>query len=82
MLKLIIVCFTAFRAKEFEPKCNVETVDLESVTEEEDMTLLFDLLTEFKVKTGSEVAEKILSQWPASLTNFVKVELLGLLVVT
>lgn len=64
---------TFYRSKTFESKCNKETVDLEMLSEQEDITLLHSLLTEYKEKTGSEVATRLLHNWPACVHQFVKV---------
>ena len=61
------------RARVFETKVNKETVDLDPVVLDEDIKLLNGLLKEFKDKTGSEVAGRMLDDWPASASKFVKV---------
>lgn len=57
----------------FTSKCNTETVDLLPLEEKEDIKLIQDLLNEFKEKTGSEVAEEILTNFEESRLKFFKV---------
>lgn len=57
----------------FPPKCNKESVQLYKVVEDEDLVFLKNILTDFNEKTGSEVAKKILDDWPLSTASFIKV---------
>ena len=66
---LPLVC----RTNEFDMKCNKETVNLESVTEADDLEWLQNILEEFKQATGSEVAASILSDWDNKVKHFIKV---------
>ena len=43
----------------------------------EDLNWLRDTLQDFVVKTGSALAQRLLSDWPASAKLFVKVRLVG-----
>jgi glutamate synthase domain-containing protein 3 len=61
------------KAKDFESKCNLGTVDLEAVEEDEDVVELREMLELHKQYTGSTVAAHILDEWPMSLAQFVKV---------
>jgi glutamate synthase domain-containing protein 3 len=61
------------KAKDFEAKCNLGTVDLEAVEEDEDIVELREMLELHKQYTGSTVAAHILDEWPMSLAQFVKV---------
>jgi glutamate synthase domain-containing protein 3 len=58
---------------EFAAKCNMGTVDLESVEEDEDVAELRELIEQHREYTGSPVAERILDSWPEVLCEFVKV---------
>ena len=58
---------------DFSSKCNMGTVDLETVAEDEDIAELREMLELHKEYTGSTVATKILDEWPTSLKQFVKV---------
>ena len=69
----ILLFLLTHRARVFETKVNKETVDLDPVVLDEDIKLLNGLLQEFKYKTGSEVAGRMLDDWPASASKFVKV---------
>ncbi|GAB5440850.1 MAG: glutamate synthase large subunit [Fuerstiella sp.] len=53
--------------------CNLELVELEKVESTEDQTELKQLIENHQQYTGSETARKILSDWDAAVTRFVKV---------
>ena len=57
----------------FPANCNMEMVELEDVTHEEDIDELKSLIEEHAKITGSTVAESILNNWDESLKEFVKV---------
>lgn len=59
--------------KNLERKCNTAMVELLPLEKEDDLKFVESLLKEFVVKTGSVVAQDILSDWPAKAENFVKV---------
>ena len=59
--------------EEFSAKCNMGTVDLEPVEEDEDIAELRELIEHHREYTGSSVAERILDSWPEILSEFVKV---------
>lgn len=48
-------------------------VDLFRLELPEDLNFVESLMKEFFDKTGSEVAQRLLSNWPASAKSFVKV---------
>jgi glutamate synthase domain-containing protein 3 len=58
---------------EFGSRCNVGTVDLETVVEDEDIVELREMLELHREYTGSTVAAHILDEWPQALRKFVKV---------
>ena len=58
---------------DFASKCNIGTVDLEGIAEDEDIVELREMLELHREYTGSPVAAKILDEWPLSLQQFVKV---------
>lgn len=66
------VAFIYDKTNVFPSKCNMESVSLEQL-DQEDVTFVKNLLVEFKYKTGSEVAENILDNWDQELKYFVKV---------
>ncbi|MFP4165117.1 MAG: glutamate synthase large subunit [Chitinispirillaceae bacterium] len=57
----------------FDTKCNLEMVDIEPVIEEDDSSLLYNLITNHVELTGSEYASRILRDWTEMLPQFVKV---------
>jgi glutamate synthase (NADPH/NADH) large chain len=59
--------------KDFAPKCNMGTIDLEAVEEDEDIVELREMIELHKEYTNSTVAARILDEWPTSLQQFVKV---------
>jgi glutamate synthase (NADPH/NADH) large chain len=60
-------------AGDFAGKCNMDMIDLDRVESDEDISELFELIECHEKLTGSGVARKILDEWPAVLTQFVKV---------
>jgi glutamate synthase (NADPH/NADH) large chain len=59
--------------QDFAAKCNMGTIDLEAVEEDEDVVELREMIELHKEYTGSTVAAAILDEWPRSLKQFVKV---------
>jgi glutamate synthase (NADPH/NADH) large chain len=59
--------------QDFAAKCNLGTVDLEPVAEDDDIAELREMIELHREYTSSDVAAKILDDWPASLKHFVKV---------
>ena len=57
----------------FDTRCNLDTVDLESVWTDEDQDELRSLIENHYRYTGSRRAERILDDWEALLPLFVKV---------
>jgi glutamate synthase (ferredoxin) len=58
---------------DFRVRCNPEMVGLEPLDEHEDLDLVLGLLRRHLEYTGSTVAEKLLADWPAVASRFVKV---------
>ena len=58
---------------EFLANCNLGTVGLEKVVTDEDVAELRGLIESHQAATGSAVAERVLSNWNASVSQFVKV---------
>ncbi|KRZ19459.1 Glutamate synthase [NADH], amyloplastic, partial [Trichinella zimbabwensis] len=67
------VAFVYDKSHSFLSKCNIGSVDLDPVQSEEDAKMLKTLIVEFHEKTGSRVAEKIITKWSKSVKRFVKV---------
>ena len=59
--------------EDFAVRLNTEMVDLESFTDQEDQTLVHELLRQHLEYTGSTVAGGILQNWEVSKTRFRKV---------
>ena len=57
----------------FQAKCNMETVSLERLEHNEDISELREMIELHKQYTNSDVAQRILDQWPEILTKFKKV---------
>jgi glutamate synthase (ferredoxin) len=57
----------------FASRCNCEMVDLERLTEPGDLEIVRDLLIQHAGYTKSRVAARLLSDWDAAVTKFVKV---------
>jgi len=67
------VAYVWDRSGDFKSKCNMGTIDLEPVQDDEDVAELRELIELHKDYTGSTVAEHVLDQWPEILAEFVKV---------
>ncbi len=59
--------------EQFQTRCNMDSVDLESVWHREDAMLLHSLLTRHLRLTGSPLARALLDDWQAVLPLFLKV---------
>ncbi|CAG0889586.1 unnamed protein product [Darwinula stevensoni] len=57
----------------FKKKCNTVMVELLPLLFDEDIQLVYRLLIEFYEKTDSQVAKRILDQWPHPTKKFIKV---------
>ncbi len=57
----------------FRLKCNLGTVALEDLVDDQDKAELLEMLEEHREYTGSGVAADILARWPEVLPQFVKV---------
>ncbi|MEC9376038.1 MAG: glutamate synthase large subunit [Pseudomonadota bacterium] len=58
---------------EFPAKCNMGTVDLDPVEDEEDISELRQMVELHHEYTASSVADQILEDWPEVLSQFIKV---------
>ena len=58
---------------DFDIRCNKEMVDLEPLAEDEDIALVRSLLERHREHTGSTVADRLLADWDATVSRFVKV---------
>ena len=57
----------------FDTKCNLEMVEIEPVVEEEDIKVLFEMITKHTEYTNSKQGMRLLENWEESLPLFVKV---------
>ncbi len=57
----------------FDTLCNLDMVELETVWQEQDKAVLYDLIERHLHWTGSERAKSILRAWPDMVGRFVKV---------
>jgi glutamate synthase (NADPH/NADH) large chain len=57
----------------FDTLCNLDMVELETVWQEQDQAVLYDLIQRHLHWTGSERAKAILRAWPDMVGRFVKV---------
>jgi glutamate synthase domain-containing protein 3 len=57
----------------FDTLCNLDMVELETVWQERDKAILYDLIERHLAWTGSERARYILKAWPDMVGRFVKV---------
>ena len=66
------VAYVWDRDGDFNLKCNLAMVELESVTDE-DSVYLQDLIGQHQRATGSTVAGKLLNDWPTAVSQIIKV---------
>ena len=57
----------------FKERCNLEMVTLEQIVENDDIAELRELIEKHHTCTGSDLAKRLLENWPNTLTKFVKV---------
>ena len=67
------IAFVFDELRLFDQRCNLDTVDLESVYEEEDIALLREMIEQHVSFTGSPVGKDILDNWFEKIHQFVKV---------
>jgi glutamate synthase (ferredoxin) len=67
------VAFVLDTRGDFKRRCNLAMVDVESLTDHEDVELVKELLKRHAKFTGSTVAENLLANWKAAQAQFVKV---------
>ena len=60
-------------AGDLATKCNMDMVELETVSANEDIAELKQMIEKHLKYTGSEVAERLLNDWDGALSQFVKV---------
>ena len=53
--------------------CNMEMVELETLEDADDIAELQELIENHQCYTGSAVAQRLLDNWDASLSKFVKI---------
>ncbi len=67
------IAYVLDRDKQFITRCNLETVELEKVTEPQDVAQLKELIEAHRKYTDSALADEILNKWSDLLPRFVKV---------
>ena len=67
------IAYVLDEAGDFDMRCNQELVDLEPVVEPEDIEELRAMIQKHRKYTGSANAARVLDDWDAFLTKFVKV---------
>ena len=68
------IAYVLDESGDFDLRCNLDTVDLESIAKgSEDEELLLSLIKEHESTTGSPNASRILRNWEDMLPKFVKV---------
>ena len=66
------VAYVYDKDRRFEGRCNVELVDLDELTEDDDDEVKA-LISEHAQRTGSLVARNVLASWERSRQRFIKV---------
>ena len=59
--------------KQFKEKCNFDTFELEGLKDKDEIALLHNLIKNHFKYTESEIAKRILDDWPSNIKKFVKV---------
>ena len=67
------IAFIFDEERHFDQRCNLDMVDLESVSEKEDIALLRRMVEQHVRFTGSRVGQSILDDWSNKIHQFVKV---------
>ncbi len=68
------IAYVYDQSNDFDMRCNVESVDLESILQDSDSELeLLALIKEHQMLTGSKRARNILNDWVNERDKFVKV---------
>ncbi|ESO94104.1 hypothetical protein LOTGIDRAFT_239527 [Lottia gigantea] len=67
------LAYTYDKLKLFTQRCNQESVALEPLELEDDLTFVHDLIKEFQEKTNSQQALDILNNWNEEKQHFIKV---------
>jgi len=67
------IAYVLDKSQLFDTLCNLDMVDIESVTDPKDINLLRELIEKHATFTGSEYSSKILANWQQILPYFVKV---------
>jgi glutamate synthase domain-containing protein 3 len=67
------IAYVLDQDKTFAQRCNQGMVDLEKVTESDEVVILRNMIQKHADATGSTVAQKILANWDFALPAFVKV---------
>jgi glutamate synthase domain-containing protein 3 len=58
---------------DFHTRCNLQMVELDKLEEPEDLDLVRGLIERHLEYTGSQVAKRMLSEWPGIAAQFIKV---------
>ena len=67
------IAYVLDEAGDFATRCNTEMVDLETLTDPEEIADLHEMITKHNGYTGSQKAKQVLADWEAFLPKFVKV---------
>jgi glutamate synthase (NADPH/NADH) large chain len=67
------IAYVLDTAGDFTSRCNKDMVDLDPVESDEDIAELFELIELHGQFTNSDVAKRVLEEWPTVLKQFVKV---------
>jgi glutamate synthase domain-containing protein 3 len=71
------VAYVFDRSEQFQNRCNMDSVDMESVWRPEDVQLLHRLLADHERHTGSSLAAEFLRDWREAVPLFLKVSPVG-----
>lgn len=67
------IAYVFERERSFRKRCNLSMVELESLSDESEIWMVYGLIQEHVRYTGSELGGRILDNWESMLDHFVKV---------
>ncbi len=66
------VAFIYDPESKLKPLCNLQTIEINGI-DDSDAAILLELISEFQIKTASQLAGKLLEDWPQRVCQFRKV---------
>ncbi len=67
------IAYVLMDRDEFDELCNKEMVEIESLDDAREIAALRGMIQDHQDRTGSQVAQRVLGDWDASVSRFIKV---------